>query len=312
MAIKRAGAAEINFGDLAMYVAGGGLPEGDYALEFNVVMHQAEKDGVAKGPARLGVMVSAYPLKADRSLGGEMKEQFYSMGSKAHESFAPNPDTGKGLVAVPGGSASTFNNKTNWAYFLTSLENSGLPKGIFVNDISVLDGVWVHVTSIPEPEDRKGFATAKTAEVAEEPRKNGTIAVVSEILPNGAPWEGGGGIPAAAPVDKAAPVVKGKPVIAAKAAVKPAPAKAPVAAGLSEEEVREAAEAGITAVLEKNPDGLSKLLLRTKTFASVTELFGDEAAQSVIDSFFGGDEELNSVLEGLGYKVAGSKVAVAT
>jgi hypothetical protein len=90
----------VNFGQLAQYAGGFTLPEGDYALEFNVIMHQAtDKNGVAKGDARLGVMIDAHPLA-----GGEVFQQFMSMGSKAAQSFAPNPDTGKGVVAIPGGS----------------------------------------------------------------------------------------------------------------------------------------------------------------------------------------------------------------
>ena len=33
----------VNFGDLNFYVAGGGLPEGDYALFFTVQMYQWKK-----------------------------------------------------------------------------------------------------------------------------------------------------------------------------------------------------------------------------------------------------------------------------
>lgn len=304
-------APEINFGDYGFYVAGGGMPEGNYALEFMTQMFQAtnQTTGVAKGPARLGVMVKAHPLD-----GGEPRNQFYSMGSKSHESFQPNPDTGKGLVAVPDGpGASNLNNSTNWAYFLKSLYDSGMPQGIFRNDLSVLDGIHVHLHSIPEPEDRKGFQNSKTSEVDGEPRKAGTISVVSEILEGGAPWEGGGGIPdpaaAKAPVAKAGavkPVAKVAPKVAAKAA--------PVAVateGLTEEELLDLATQGLTTVLEASPDGIGTLLARTGVFKAIKAAADDETASAVLAAHFATDEAMGEVAAALGYKVAGKKIVPA-
>src|SRR5512140_2727496 len=124
MAVKQQQVAAIggvNFGDLGMYVAGGGLPEGDYALEFGVQMYQAEnQQGVKQGPPRLGVMVIAHSLTDPAARGENAKHQFYSMGSNADKTFAPNPETGKGLVLVPGAAGSTLNNSTNWSLFLKS------------------------------------------------------------------------------------------------------------------------------------------------------------------------------------------------
>ena len=80
MAIKAA--QQVNIGDLGTFVAGGGLPEGQYALEFEVQNYQAKKaDGSTAGPSRLGVMVTAHSL-TDPS--AEPRNQFYSMGTKAH------------------------------------------------------------------------------------------------------------------------------------------------------------------------------------------------------------------------------------
>lgn len=312
MPIKKMANQEVNFGDLGFYVHGGGLPEGNYALEFQVQMYQAKKQsGETAGPSRLGVMMTAYSLT---NPAAEPRTQFYSMGSKAHESFAPNPDTGKGLVPVAGGSgASTLNMSTNWAFFLKSMYDCGLPQGVFTNDLTVLDGVHAHVHNVPEPEERKGFVQSKTSEVESEPRKNQTIAIVSEILENGSPWEGGGGIPekevtAAAPKPAAnmkAPA-KTAPKIAPKVAPKAPPA--PPSGEMSEEELMDAAVQGVTSVLEKNPDGCGKLVLRTGTFKAIQASAGDDAAQAVLDTFFGSDEALNSVLSQLGYTVSGAKI----
>lgn len=287
-----------NFGSLDFYVAGGGMPEGDYALEFIVLMFQAKKlTGANAGPERLGVQIKAHPLA-----GGEPREQFYSMGGNAHLSFQPDPETGKGLVAVPGGPGSNLNNQTNWAIFLRSLYDSGLPIGIFENDLSVLDGVHVHMANIPEPEERKGFGASKTGEAGEE-RKPGLIAVVTEIKEDGKPWEGTGGLDIAAP--KAAP--KAGPKAVAAPAKKAAPA--PVAEETGEgEDVSEAAIQGTSSVLEKSPQGVTKLALRTGTFKAVNEKLGGEMANAVINTYFGSDDTLNVLLGQLGYVVAGGQV----
>lgn len=299
----------VNFGSLAQYTGGFILPEGDYALSFNVVLNQTmDKNNQPKGDPRLGVMVDAYPLA-----GGEAQQQFFSMGSKAAQSYAPNPDTGKGVVALPGGAGGALNNKTNWFLFLKSLYDCGLPEGIFVNDLTTIDGIHVHTQNIPEPEDRKGFGS-QTGEVAEE-RRNNLIPVVTEIKEDGKPWEGTGGLPeapaAAAPV-KAGPKAVAKPAIvkpAAKPVAKPAPV-AEVVEAAGDEDVLNGAINGISAVLgeEKNANGCTKLLLRTSTFKAVNAAAGGEMAQAVIDTFFGSDEALNGVLNQLGYAVVGTNV----
>lgn len=297
----------VNFGSLDFYSGGFQLPEGDYALEFEVVMNQAtDKNGTPKGPMRLGVMLTAHSLTTI----GPPQQQFISMGSKAHESFAPNPDTGKGLVAVPGGAGSTANNKTNWYFFLKSMYDTGLPEGTLTNDFTVIDGVWVHTQNVPEPEDRKGFGSAQTGEVEQE-RRNGLMTVVGQILDGGKPWEGGGGIPvegAPAVAPKAGPKAVARP--AARPAVRAA-APAPVveeAAPAGDEDVLTAAVNGATAVLEKSPNGCTKLLMRTGTFKAVQTAAGDDMAQAVIETFFGSDAALNTVLNTLGYAVVGASV----
>ena len=286
----------LNIGSLDFYTGGGGLPEGDYALEFNVQMFQAtDAKGVTKGPFRLGVMVTAHPL-SDPSPEA-VKTQFYSMGTNAHLSFAPNPETGKGVVAVPGGPASTANNSTNLAILIKSLYDSGLPQGVFTNDFTVIDGIHVHMQHQAEPVERAGFQS-KTAEFTED-RKPGTIAVVTEIKENGKPWDGSGGIPEA--------------VAPAKTAGKVAPKAAPKAAATSvaavEDEILIAAQSGISSVLEQKPDGCPKLALRTGCFKYIKDtLKNADMAQAVIEAYFGTDEALEGVVSQLGYTVSGPMV----
>ena len=308
----------VSFGDLSMYVAGGGLPEGDYIIkDATVQIYQAPANQTTgkTSPARLGVMLTLIPYHTEKNevVYGEDKTQFYSMGSKAHESFQPDPENGKGVVGVPGGPASNFNNSTNWAIFLKSLRDSGMPEGTFTDDVSVLEGAWVHMANVPEPAERAGFQ-AKTGEAAEE-RKAGTIAVVTEIKDDGKPWEGSGGMPEveAAPA-KPAPKAPGKPAVAPKVAPKAAPKAAPAAAAAApaaDEGVQAAAESAVSTILSKNEKGLPKLMLRTGTFKAVKEAYDADTAQAVIDTFFATDADLNNLLGGMGYVLKAGQVAPA-
>lgn len=274
----------VNFGDLGFYSGGFTLPEGDYTLTFKVQNFDGFGTG-KKGPMRLGVMLDA------QASDGEVKQVFYSMGSKADQSYAPNPSTGKGLVPIPGGPGGGLNNSTNWMVFLKSLYDAGLPQGVFTNDLGVLDGVKVHMVQIPEPEDRKGFQSA-TGEAGQEPRQNQKIAVVSEILDGGKPWETG--------------QAQTKPAAAAK----PTAAPAPVQEASADDDVLTAALAGLEVVLTKSPNGCTKLLARTGTFAAVSGAYSAEMATAVIDTYFSSDDALNTALGQLGYKVAGPKVVL--
>lgn len=301
----------VNFGSLGFYSGGFTLPKGKYALEFNAIMHAPTKqDGSPAGKPRLGVMVNAHPINADGTPvpNAEPMEQFFSMGSKADQSFAPDPTTGKGFVAVPGGPASAMNNKTNWFLFLKSLYDCSLPEGVLQNDFTVIDGVWVQTDLVPEPEDRKGFAKAATGEAAEEERKgSGLVPVVVEILEGGKPWEGSGGFIEAVAAPAKAPIGRIAPKAAAPAA-RAAAAPAPEPAAATDDDVMSAAVNGVTVVLESEPNGTSKLKLRTGTFKAVSAAAGADVAQAVLDTYFGSDDALNSVLGTLGFVVAGSSV----
>lgn len=311
-AVKPPAPAGVNFGELSFYVAGGGFPEGDYALEFNIEMFQAvNASGVSNGPPRLGVQITAHSLTDTTA---EPRKQFYSMGGNADKSFAPNPDTGKGLVVIPGAAGSNLNNQSNWAFFLRNLYDSGLPEGIFANDLSVLDGVHVHIQNVPEPEERKGFGN-KTGETAGEVRKNNTIAVVSEIKEDGKPWEGTGGIPeiGSTPAVKKGPVPVAKPV-----AAKPVAARVvakPVAVEVDDLDIRTAALAAISSVLEKpeNANSCPKLKLRTGSFKYLQGTQGDDMAGAVVEEFFqpGKEAQLGSILAEIGYGVNGAAIVPA-
>lgn len=283
------------FGDLGFYSGSFVLPKGRYSLEFNVLLHAGTRpDGSPAGKPRLGVMVVATPLD-----GGDAMEQFLSMGSKADLSFAPSPN-GKGIVPIPGGPASTAPRNTNWNLFLKSLYDSGMPQGVFTDDISVLDGIHVQTDLVPEPEERKGYASTTTGEASqqEERRGSGMIPVVTEVLESGMPWAN------AAP-GKAAPKAPAKPTKSAPAA--PAAPAAPEAEE-SSDEVQDAALSAVTTILEAEPAGTTKLKLRMGVFKAVNAAGGDQLAQSVINTYFSSDDALNGLLGELGYQVAGTAV----
>lgn len=300
--------------DDALYSAGSRIAEGDYALEFLACMHAGENKATGQpyGPPRLGVMVTFYPINDVGELTGEPIQKHYGMGSKAHESFAPDPDSGKNIVAVPGGKFTTLMGSTNWSVLRKSLVDCD-PVVAMLESLADLDGVHVHVMNVPEPEERKDF-TAKTGEAVAEQRKGpSTIPVVSEIKEGGKPWEGGGGIP----TEEAAPAVAKAPVKAAvaKPGVKPV-AKPPVAAakpGLkkaapvveenADEDINALSVSLISAQLEKNLTGMKRLKLRTEVFKAA-----GENGNAVMQTAFKDDDTLNGFLNSLGYKVEGAEV----
>lgn len=314
----------VNFGELEFYSGGFNLPEGDHCLYFDVRMHAGTKqDGTPAGAERLGVMVHAYPIGPDGTLLSEdAVEKFLSLGSKAHQTYCPDPASAdangwcKELSLVPGGPGQQPNNQTNWGLFLKSLYDCAMPKGTFTNDLKAVDGVWVHTQNVPEPEERKGFGQ-NTGEVEQQQRRASTIPIVTAILEGGKPWEGGGGFKAAA-----APVTPGpkKAAVPAKTAPKAGPkpgpravaAPAPVAAApaedVDEDAVRTAALNGIAEVLGASPNGVLKLVLRTGTFTKIKEKEGEAMAKQVAETIFSNDEALSGILADCGYKIAGAQI----
>lgn len=297
----------VDFGSLAspIYTGGFVLPEGRYALFFDVILQQP-REGSTFNKVRLGVDISAVPLdKPD----AEPFKQFLSMGSKAHESFAPSED-GKGLTPIVGGPGN-LTTKSNWNLFRDSMYNAGLPVGVFTDSLTTLDGIWVQTGLMAEPEERKGYAASNTGEAQQEQRSgNNKIPVVVEILDGGKPWEGTGGMPdaPAAPAKKAA-APKAAPA-AVRTAPKAAPAAAPAGDAGDEEAVKMAAVNAIGGVLSdaKYAATCPRLILKTGVFKAVTETDGKEMAQAVTNAFFTDDDSLTALLGEIGYTLVGNAV----
>ncbi len=291
--------AELDLFDPNFYTGGNfGLPEGNYALFFQVQMHDGF--GEKKGPARLGVMIR--PVSIDNP-DEEIHPQFYGFGKKAHESYAPHPDTGKSIVAIPGGPGGGLQKGTNWDFFRQSLVDSGLPKGVGSNNFEELDGIWVHTVRVPEPEERKSFQSA-TSEAQQQKTGDGKIAVVSEILDGGKPWEGTGGVPKKGK-GTVKPKVNGAPVAGKPVAVPP-----PVSKVNPNEAVKDAASNGLAEILgqEGNEAGMLWNKLKTAAFAHITKTYSGDMAQAVTDEFFSNDAGITMILAELGYAKTGLKV----
>lgn len=315
----------VSFGDDTFYSAGGGgIPEGRYTTYYDAVLHQYEKqDGTKVGPEFLAVRVAAYSLD-NFNPDAEPLIGYYSMGSKAILSFMPNADDeGKSLLAVPGGPATGLNDSCNWNLYRKSLRDSGMPDGVFTNDLRAIDGTWVHIVHVPEPENRKTMA-ARTGEAQPEERANRTIAVVTEILENGSPWEGTGGFPEAAPAVAPAKVTRmpARPgATAPKASAPPAAAPARRAPGrapapppptaespVEDDDLLAAAQTAAAAVIETSPNGVPKLVLKTGVFKAAGKTNGNETAQKILDTYWVDDNTLSGLLGTLGYKIDGPRV----
>lgn len=285
-----------------LYTGSFTLPAGNWALFFETRLQQPKEGGRFNNP-RLGVNLTCYNLDKP---GSDPAEQFLSMGSKAHEAFAPSAN-GKGLEPIVGGSG-TITNKSNWSLFKDSLYNAGLDSGVAVNDLSVLDGIWVVTAQEPEPEERKGFATATGEVEAGGNKVPGKIPVVVSIIEGGKPWEGGGGVPEAeAPKAKVQP---GKPAPKAPPARVAAPPVAAAADAEDEDAVKAAAVNAIGTILAdaRYAKGCPKLILKTGVFKAVEASEGKAMAQAVASAFFASDDQTSALLGEIGYVLAGTTV----
>lgn len=302
--VRKAAPAQegVNFGSLDMYKAGGGLPEGDYMNTHTLVMHSGFGQTTSNLPPRLGVMIDCVSLD---DAGAEPRKQFYSLGGNADKSFAPDA-TGKMLVAVPGGPATSLNDQTNWAMYVKSLYDAGLPENLFTNDLSVIDGIHVHMANVPAPEARKSFKSTigEAAGLPNDQNRPQTVAIVTEIKDDGKPWEGTGGVPVAGKkaVPKAAvKAVAGKPVAAvAKAKTQPE----------GDDDAESVATSAIADMIAKYPSGGTRVQFRVGAFGAVKAKHGAEMANTVITDYFGDDETLDSILNALGYQVSGDKIVL--
>lgn len=291
---------KVSFLSQGDYTKGGGLADGDYLWSsLDILMFQPTKqDGTVVGPSKLAVRIVMEP-PAGAQNDDEKHIQHYSMGTNAHLTYQPDPETGKGLVLVPGGPAANLYESTNWYILLKSLFDCGMPEDIG-DDLSALEGIVVHITSVDEPKERKGFRTS-TSEVQPE-QKERKIPVVMEI--KSAPWMDAPQLaPAKVGPKVVAPASKAAPI--SKANGKVAPAPAPTTDGGDN---RTAVLNAAASFLETNPNGAKKAALRMACFRVLND---NPARQDIMNEYFSDDATLGGVLAEIGFKVEGDTVALA-
>jgi hypothetical protein len=288
----------VNFMDMGFYMGGFLVPQGNYVIT-DVVTRLFKGEKQPAGSEKLGVQITFIPLNDPRQ--ESKKEQFYSMGGSTHLSFMPSPD-GSGIVAIPNAPSQNAPNSTNWAILLKSLYDCGLPIGICTNSVKPLEGTWVYVTHIDEPEERSQFQS-NTSEVQTRSNIRKKIAVIGEILDGGKPWEGSGGWPdkPVAVNGHAAPLAHVAP---------PAPA-----AGVDLSDVRTSALNAISDVLEAEAKAgklqTARIALRNGVFNNLMPKLGEAGAGAVLAQVFDAPGVLNTVLGDLGMKVAGAMIVNA-
>ena len=174
--------------------------------------------------------------------------QFYSMGNA--NDWLPSDD-GSQLVAV--GKAANIRLTSNGGILLKSMIDAGFPAEKLTDDITILDGMEVHMIRVPAPE-RPGLKNKK------EKKFEDTLLIVSEIKT--LPWEK----KAAKATTKAKPV--GAPA-AAKAKKETAKAK-PEVAEEGDDAVSDAAVAAVLAILAEEGT-ITKKALPGKIFQTEKE-----------------------------------------
>lgn len=302
----------------SFYSGGFLVPQGYYVItDMTVMLYRGHK---GDQPEVLGCMVSFVPLTDPKE--ENKKSQFYGFGSQAHKSFMPNPQHGKGIVPIPGAPATGFNESTNWNIFRKSFFDCNLPQGIVTDRVDPLEGTWVYLQHIPEPEERKSFNTNSTAEVQQTARADKKIAVIGQILDGGKPWEGTGGWPAG-PVNVGnghapAPVAASTLVRPATAPLMPPtpqftppPPPAPPA-GMDTVDIQTHAMNAIADTLEKlaiaGQVAPQRLAVRNDVFNLVATKSGEQTATAVLTQVIDIPQNFETILGSLGYKTQGPLV----
>jgi hypothetical protein len=168
---------------------------------------------------------------------GLESEQYWSAGDPKF--FVPSKD---GKEAIPVGSRTALAGGSNFAILISSLVNAGYPADDLGSDISVFEGMQVHVARVPQPK-RSGIINR-----GGENEREKTVLTVSKIInmPGEAPVKKAGAAaakatPAAA---KAGTPAAAKPAAAAKSAPAPAADTGDLDATLTDVTMEALAEAG--------------------------------------------------------------------
>lgn len=189
--------------------------------------------------------------------GDEAVDQFYSAGDL--KNWMPSKD---GKRAVKVGTASSLNNGSNFAQFITSLVNAGFPEDKIADDVTFMVGTQGHVKRVPQPK-RSGIIRGGGTE-GREP----TVLLMTKI--DALPGEG----------------KKGK-----KSTTKKASASTPSTPNASSEEIDGKAVGAVLAVLAEQGGSVSK----AKLSAAVFHQLKDDPQRNLVvaraytDDFLGAD-----------------------
>jgi hypothetical protein len=158
----------------------------------------------------------------------KVHEQVYSVGDP--EKFAPSEDGSKVLLT---GTANSINAKSNFAQFVKSLIDSGVPRTLFQTDnIGVLDGLRIHVVGVAQKDkDGKVIKNAKGFDR--------TLLLASKLI--ALPGEK----PAAAPKTAAPKATKAATGAPATASAPAAPAAGPVSQEIADKAVQYIAQVAV-------------------------------------------------------------------
>jgi hypothetical protein len=184
---------------------------------------------------------------------GTRHEQYYSAGDPAK--YQPSMD-GKTIEPLAG--ATGLNQNTNVIAFITSIVNAGFPEDKLGEDVSIFDGMYVHVNQVAQPK-RPGLKKA-----ADDKEK--TYLLVTKILR--LPWEAVAKAPAKG-APKAASSLRAvapnnTPSAHATAAPTPSPAADPEA--LSDEAIQQKARETVLAILMEKGGSVDKSKLPIEAF----------------------------------------------
>jgi hypothetical protein len=258
-------------------------------------------DGTVVGPARLSIKLDLEPPNGAQN-PEEKRSQYYSLGTSAHLSFSPDPETGKRLVLVPNGPSPEYRESTNAHMLIKSLWDTGMPQDFLVDsDLTALEGIITHMRGMPEPEERKAFASSTSEVQMGQPDRK--IPVVMEVKV--APWlQLRAIIPANAAISRLVPAATPAKKVNGPATPNTAPALT-----VADMDLESLASETIAHVIEDaGGQGMKKMTLRTGCFKAL----GDHPQKrQILDTYLDNEENLAALLNTMGFAVNGRDIVMA-
>lgn len=202
---------------------------------------------------------------------GQTSDQYYSAGDLRF--FTPSND---GKMAVPTGSKTALSSSSNAAQFIVSVVNAGYPVDQLEADVSVFEGMKVHVNRVAQPK-RAGIIKNQPQD---DSGREKTILLVSKIL----------AMPGEEPVKKGAATKAGAGTKASAASKPAAKASTPAAAQADDSDLDSILTDVVMTIVTEAGGSITKKALSTAVFqamkdnparnAAVKRVYVDEFLQS--------------------------------